>query len=112
MCWRVVTCNLSFGLNCRPGSALYVPDVVCGDLDSASEEALSLFAERGTHVHKVADQDTTDLWKCLAYCHQLQSELAVQVHVCWTLAATDQRPTRTVLTVVCFACFVPLLPSR
>jgi thiamine pyrophosphokinase len=41
------------------------PDVVCGDLDSATGAALDACAAAGVQVVRVQDQDTTDLFKCL-----------------------------------------------
>ncbi len=43
-----------------------IPDVVCGDLDSAKPDVLDKYQRYGTQVHKISSQDNTDLDKCLS----------------------------------------------
>jgi thiamine pyrophosphokinase len=58
-----------------------LPDVVCGDLDSATPETLAACRRAGTQVVHVADQDTTDLWKCLGVVRDLQGVLGTPLDV-------------------------------
>ncbi|KAJ1929748.1 thiamine pyrophosphokinase [Tieghemiomyces parasiticus] len=45
----------------------FVPDGICGDLDSVRPEVVKYFAAQGTEVRQVKDQDTTDFMKCLSW---------------------------------------------
>ncbi|KAJ1928925.1 thiamine pyrophosphokinase [Tieghemiomyces parasiticus] len=45
----------------------FVPDGICGDLDSVRPEVAKYFAAKGTEVRQVKDQDTTDFMKCLSW---------------------------------------------
>ena len=42
----------------------YLPDAICGDLDSARDEVLAYYAHLDVPVVRDGDQDTTDLQKC------------------------------------------------
>lgn len=44
------------------------PDIIIGDLDSISKNALSFYIKRKIPVIQITDQNTTDLEKCLIYC--------------------------------------------
>lgn len=41
----------------------YIPHTICGDLDSARSEVLQYYEDRGTHVLRWDDQDSTDFTK-------------------------------------------------
>ena len=41
----------------------YLPHTICGDLDSARDGVLQYYQQRGCHVLKVTNQDTTDFVK-------------------------------------------------
>ncbi|XP_064394005.1 thiamin pyrophosphokinase 1-like isoform X2 [Halichondria panicea] len=49
----------------EPDRHKYVPNVICGDLDSARPEVLSYYKERGSDVVHITDQDSTDFSKTL-----------------------------------------------
>ncbi|KAJ1974877.1 cAMP-dependent protein kinase subunit [Dimargaris cristalligena] len=50
----------------------YIPDGICGDMDSIRPDVSQYFAHRGTEINHVRDQDTTDFMKCLNWIDQLQ----------------------------------------
>ncbi|KAJ2445815.1 thiamine pyrophosphokinase [Coemansia sp. RSA 2424] len=45
----------------------YIPDAVVGDLDSLLDAPRAYFAQRGTAIHHIGDQDSTDFMKSLQY---------------------------------------------
>ncbi|KAJ2896100.1 thiamine pyrophosphokinase [Coemansia aciculifera] len=44
-----------------------IPDAIVGDLDSLREEPRAYFALRGTDIHHISDQNSTDFMKGLQY---------------------------------------------
>lgn len=44
-----------------------IPDVICGDLDSLTPTAREHYASFGATIHRVEDQDSTDLTKCVEW---------------------------------------------
>ena len=51
----------------RDWDEAYVPDAICGDLDSLRKEVKEHFSSAGVRVLKDSSQDSTDLEKCLAF---------------------------------------------
>lgn len=43
----------------------FVPDWICGDLDSVKKSTLEYFSSHRSRIQHVADQDTNDLHKCV-----------------------------------------------
>ncbi|KAJ3285655.1 cAMP-dependent protein kinase subunit [Borealophlyctis nickersoniae] len=51
----------------------YIPDHIRGDLDSLRPEVGEWYADHGTTVTRVDDQDTTDFQKCLAIIEEVEA---------------------------------------
>lgn len=45
----------------------YIPDVICGDLDSVTESVKTFYSSHGTQIVKDTDQNYNDLHKCLGH---------------------------------------------
>ncbi|KAJ2741336.1 thiamine pyrophosphokinase [Coemansia sp. BCRC 34301] len=50
----------------------YIPDAIVGDLDSLQEAPRAYYAQRGTVIHHIGDQDSTDFMKSLQYLDHVQ----------------------------------------
>jgi len=50
---------------CQDNKLDFHPDLITGDLDSASKETLAFYELKGTKVIKTPDQDETDFTKAL-----------------------------------------------
>ncbi|KAF5825709.1 thiamine pyrophosphokinase, partial [Dunaliella salina] len=78
----------------------FLPSVIKGDLDSIRPEVLAFYKGLGVPVvDSSADQDTTDLTKCIAYIEehlkleeaQLQEAHCISPRICAEAAEADQR---------------------
>jgi len=58
--------NRLYKLNLERNLSL-VPDAIVGDMDSSSNDVLQYFAEKGTQIVRVNDQESTDFEKALAW---------------------------------------------
>lgn len=45
----------------------YIPDAICGDLDSIKPDVLEFYRAKGTHIYKDECQDYDDLTKSINY---------------------------------------------
>lgn len=45
----------------------FIPDVICGDLDSARKDVLDYYQSKGSEVVRLPDQDNTDFSKAVQY---------------------------------------------
>eukprot|EP00511_Aplanochytrium_stocchinoi_P002266 CAMPEP_0204835074 /NCGR_PEP_ID=MMETSP1346-20131115/21557_1 /ASSEMBLY_ACC=CAM_ASM_000771 /TAXON_ID=215587 /ORGANISM="Aplanochytrium stocchinoi, Strain GSBS06" /LENGTH=272 /DNA_ID=CAMNT_0051968777 /DNA_START=348 /DNA_END=1169 /DNA_ORIENTATION=+ len=59
---------------CKVGAHCFIPDYVRGDLDSIRSEVAQFYADLGTKIEKVHDQDSNDMEKCLDFLQRLQAE--------------------------------------
>ncbi|KAL6080178.1 thiamine pyrophosphokinase [Balamuthia mandrillaris] len=58
----------------------YVPDFIIGDLDSARDDVLDYYTNtKGTQLLRVAEQETTDLDKCIRTIWELENKRSVHV---------------------------------
>ncbi|KAG8190722.1 hypothetical protein JTE90_024857 [Oedothorax gibbosus] len=57
----------------------YIPEIICGDFDSATSEVLDFFKGKGTKVVHTPDQDETDFTKALRVTKEYVIENALQV---------------------------------
>ncbi|KAL6080179.1 thiamine pyrophosphokinase, variant 2 [Balamuthia mandrillaris] len=56
----------------------YVPDFIIGDLDSARDDVLDYYTNtKGTQLLRVAEQETTDLDKCIRTIWELENKRSV-----------------------------------
>ncbi|KAJ2834446.1 thiamine pyrophosphokinase [Coemansia sp. 'formosensis'] len=60
--------NRLYNLGKKTGTLeTYIPDVIVGDLDSLLESPRAYYAQKGTEIHHISDQDSTDFMKSLRY---------------------------------------------
>lgn len=61
--------------NNDPNSSGYIPDLICGDLDSLEPKIRKYYEQKGVRIQRIADQNFNDLDKALTAIPELISEL-------------------------------------
>lgn len=56
------------------GNGRYVPDFICGDMDSARKEVLEFYESKGCTIQRLPDQNKTDFAKTLDYLTDLKNK--------------------------------------
>lgn len=104
-----------------------VPDLICGDMDSARPEILQYFENLGVQVAEDKDQDSTDLMKSLAQITRSDAKRDVlvygslggradqafsQLHQLYLTSATEPHEFNDVLLVAGSSLIIVLKPGQ
>jgi len=65
-------------LNLKKKKKRYIPDYICGDLDSIKPEVLEYYLKRGTKKKFLYDQDYTDFQKSLMFLNSLEGDESLE----------------------------------
>ncbi|KAG4086494.1 thiamine pyrophosphokinase [Neocallimastix lanati (nom. inval.)] len=74
----------------------YIPDYICGDLDSIKPEVLEYYLKRGTKKKFLYDQDYTDFQKSLMFLNSLEGDESFEKNDTYVLGALNGRFDHTI----------------
>ncbi|EDV20970.1 uncharacterized protein TRIADDRAFT_31222 [Trichoplax adhaerens] len=69
----------------------YIPDVICGDLDSVNSNAQNYYKDKGTIIVHKSDEDENDFLKCLRLVLQTEPYRNIQCDYIIALGAVHDR---------------------
>lgn len=77
----------------------YIPDYICGDLDSVKPEILNYYLSRGAQKKLLYDQDYTDFQKSLMFLNSLEGDEAFVKNDLYVLGSLNGRFDHTISNV-------------
>lgn len=76
---------------CSSDRKSFIPEYICGDLDSIYKDVQHFYEGHGTKIAKFADQDTTDFKKCLNLTFKHEKIVGRQFDVIYVLGSHGGR---------------------
>jgi thiamine pyrophosphokinase len=77
----------------------YIPDYICGDLDSIKPEILEYYLKRGSQMRLSYDQNYTDFQKSLIFLNSLEGDESFEKNDTYVLGALNGRFDHTISNI-------------